>query len=152
VSRSLPFGRLRIILRSLESVLTLASMPRFVAKPGRMPMSSWHVRATEDGNVEMDLGGQVVKITAKDAGLLATTLLDCARAGGDPSTAPKAHGPIGWLPARPTTITLGSSPDPGQEALVLGSGPALVGASLSKQSLKTIGAAMIALSADGRKT
>lgn len=115
-----------------------------------MKTQTWNIKATADGRVEIGLKGQpTLTITSADAGRLAAMLLETAKAGGSPDTTPQSGGPIDWLPIRPTTISLGSSPEPESHGLVFGFGPALLGLSLKRQQMKQIGEAMLALTAEG---
>lgn len=109
----------------------------------------WKVSAAGNA-VEIELGGVKVALPGKDVASLVAAILDCARTTGDSRTTPNEGGPIDWLPVKPTTLTLGSSPTPGHESLVLGFGPALLGVSMPLKHLKQLGEAMIALSAEGR--
>jgi hypothetical protein len=123
-----------------------------MANPAGM-QSGFRVNVLAGGMVAIEMvsggvAGPTVTMPAKDIGQLVATLLMAARASGDPS--PPVEGQaMDWLPVRPTTVSLGSSPEPNCEGLVLGFGPTLLGISLQRSYLKQLGQAMHTMSAEG---
>lgn len=107
---------------------------------------------TSDGEIVLEIveGESVVagtRMQGKDAGLFAAALLDCARALGAKQS-PQASEEPKFLPLRPSTITLGPTPEPNSQAMVFAFGDARIGVSISQQNLTAIGEGFLALGAD----
>lgn len=109
---------------------------------------------TSDGEIVLEIleGESVVagtRMLGKDAGLFAAALLDCAGALGPKDDKPAGEEPK-FLPLRPSTISLGPTPEPNAQAMVFAFGDARIGVSISQKNLKAIGEGFLALGADAK--